>query len=323
MVAHFPAAAPHPPQNTFSPCPDPLGKEFFRNRKFPPAQPPRQNNKGNKSRGSEEKESRTAEISEKKESKNCNVSRLRCQCNHRRCRHPLAASSFARSPRPPLLGSRRSITSFSCTQHSALGAASSTPSPRHHPTHPPKPSRERVAASSFTRSPPPSLPRSLHQHSVAHTHKQGIYNPGIIFHHLSVALSLHGACRRNTAPRETHAHNTPHATPSTDKSCTSRTANIPHSTAPASKPRLDAGSDHNSHHWPIHPSKARCVQVFRHDNAKRAHNIPHADAEKQGLGIEGEKMLRERSSFFGASAPRSPRVSCTAVKCYFRALHSS
>ena len=136
-------------------------------------------------------------------------------------------------------------------------------------------------------------------------------------------MSLHGACRRNNhvAPREARAHNTPHATPSTDKSCTSRTANIPHSTAPASKPRLDAGS--NSHHWPIHPSKARCVQVFRHDNAKRAHNIPHADAEKQGLGIEGEKMLRERSSFFGASTPRSPRVSCTAVKCYFRALHSS
>ena len=51
LVAHFPAAAPHPPQNTFSPCPDPLGKEFFRKRKFPPAQPPRQNHKGNKSRG--------------------------------------------------------------------------------------------------------------------------------------------------------------------------------------------------------------------------------------------------------------------------------
>ena len=265
MVAHFPAAAPHPPKNTFSPCPDPLGKEFFRKRKFPPAQPPRQNNKGNKSRRRKKSPSRT---SEKKRSKNCNVSRLRCQCNHRRCRHPLAASSF-------------------------------------------------------TRSPPPSLPRSLHQHPVAHTHKQGIYNPGIIFHHRSVALSLHGACRRNTAPRETHAHNTPHATPSTDKSCTSRTANIPHSTAPASKPRLDAAAGSNSHHWPIHPSKARCVQVFRHDNAKRAHNIPHADAEKQGLGIEGEKMLRERSSFFGALTPRSPRVSCTAVKCYFRALHSS
>ena len=217
-------------------------------------------------------------------------------------------------PSPPL---RRSITSFSCTQHSALGAASSTPSPRHHPTHPPKPSRERVAASSFTRSPPPSLPRSLHQHPVAHTHKQGIYNPGIIFHHLSVALSLHGACRRNTAPRETHAHNTPHATPSTDKSCTSRIATR------QPRPRSPGLTLQLCPTRPIHPSKARCVQVFRHDNAKRAHNIPHADAEKQGLGIEGEKMLRERSSFFGASAPRSPRVSCTAVKCYFRALHSS
>ena len=66
LVAHFPAAAPHPPQNTFSPCPDPLGKEFFRKRKFPPAQPPRQNNKGNKSRGSEEKKSRGPRKSVKK-----------------------------------------------------------------------------------------------------------------------------------------------------------------------------------------------------------------------------------------------------------------
>ena len=176
-------------------------------------------------------------------------------------------------PSPPL---RRSITSFSCTQHSALGAASSTPSPRHHPTHPPKPSRERVAASSFTRSPPPSLPRSLHQHPVAHTHKQGIYNPGIIFHHLSVALSLHGACRRNTAPRETHAHNTPHATPSTDKSCTSRTANIPHSTAPAPVGRHPSSTLSSPHHL----SKARCVQSLPPRQCKaRAHTIPHADAE--------------------------------------------
>ena len=157
----------------------------------------------------------------------------------------------------------------------ASPAPSSTPSPRHHPTHPPKPSRERVAASSFTRSPPPSLPRSLHQHPVAHTHKQGIYNPGIIFHHLSVALSLHGACRRNTAPRETHAHNTPHATPSTDKSCTSRIATR------QPRPRSPGLTLQLCPTRPIHPSKARCVQVFRHDNAKRARK--HADAEKRGL----------------------------------------
>ena len=139
-------------------------------------------------------------------------------------------------------------------------------------------------------------------------------------------MSLHGACRRNNhvAPREARAHNTPHATPSTDKSCTSRTANIPHSTAPAPVGRHPSSTLSSPHHWLIHLSKARCVQSLPPRQCKaRAHTIPHADAEKQGLGIEGEKMLRERSSFFGASAPRSPRVSCTAVKCYFRALHSS
>ena len=91
-------------------------------------------------------------------------------------------------------------------------------------------------------------------------------------------MSLHGACRRNNhvAPREARAHNTPHATPSTDKSCTSRAANIPHSTtAPAPVGR--------------HPTARRCpartigsftcqrpdaYKVFRHDNAKRA-RIPY------------------------------------------------
>ena len=60
----------------------------------------------------EKKKSPSRKSVKKKESKNCNVSRLRCQCNYRRCRQPLAASSFTRSPRPPLLRSRRSIISF-------------------------------------------------------------------------------------------------------------------------------------------------------------------------------------------------------------------
>ena len=163
MVPHFPAAAPHPPQNTFSPCPDPLGKEFFRKRKFPPAQPPRQNNKGNKSRGSEEKRVRRGQG--KKKSKNCNVSRLRCQCNHRRCRQPLAASSFTRSPRPPLLGSRRSITSLlhstlcSRRRHPAPGTQlDAEPAP---PSHTPAETQSRTSRSFFLHTIPATLSSAL------------------------------------------------------------------------------------------------------------------------------------------------------------------
>ena len=97
-------------------------------------------------------------------------------------------------------------------------------------------------------------------------------------------MSLHGACRRNNhvAPREARAHNTPHATPSTDKSCTSRTANIPHSTAPAPVGRHPSSTLSSPHHWLIHLSKARCVQSLPPRQCKaRAHTIPHADAEKR------------------------------------------
>ena len=96
-------------------------------------------------------------------------------------------------------------------------------------------------------------------------------------------MSLHGACRRNNhvAPREARAHNTPHATPSTDKSCTSRAANIPHSTtAPAPVGRHPSSTLSSPHHWLIHLSKARCVQSLPPRQCKaRAHTIPHADAE--------------------------------------------
>ena len=272
----------------------------------------------------------------KKESKNCNVSRLRCQCNHRRCRQPLAASSFTRSPRPPLLRSRRSITSF--TQHSALGAGTQLDAEPAPPSHTPAETQSRTSRSFFLHTipatlssalaasasrcshtpswrfartpadssatpptPPSHTPRQIPvanessatpdsgvfsnqrgRQPFSYSQKQGIYNPGIIFHHLSVALSLHGACRRNTAPRETHAHNTPHATPSTDKSCTSRTANIPHSTAPAPVGRHPSSTLSSPHHWLIHLSKARCVQSLPPRQCKaRAHTIPHADAEKR------------------------------------------
>ena len=98
-------------------------------------------------------------------------------------------------------------------------------------------------------------------------------------------MSLHGACRRNNhvAPREARAHNTPHATPSTDKSCTSRAANIPHSTtAPAPVGRHPSSTLSSPHHWLIHLSKARCVQSLPPRQCKaRAHTIPHADAEKR------------------------------------------
>ena len=149
MVAHFPAAAPHPPQNTFSPCPDPLGKDFFRKLNFPPAQPPRQNHKGNKSRGSEEKES-VAEISEKKK-------RVKIVTFHVYGANVTIVGAANRSqllpshdPHAPLSSALAAASPPCFTQNSALGAGtqlpgpSSTPSPRHHPTHPPKPSRERV-----------------------------------------------------------------------------------------------------------------------------------------------------------------------------------
>ena len=219
----------------------------------------------------------------KKRSKNCNVSRLRCQCNHRRCRHPLAASSFARSPRPPLLGSRRSITSFSCTQHSALGAGTQLDAEPAPPSHTPAETQSRTSL-------PPRrnlefFPTTRWSGRSSSSHNTAGHDPRTLSSPPNwLPMSLHGACRRNNhvAPREARAHNTPHATPSTDKSCTSRTANIPHSTAPAPVGRHPSSTLSSPHHWLIHLSKARCVQSLPPRQCKaRAHTIPHADAEKR------------------------------------------
>ena len=98
----------------------------------------------------QKKKSPSRKSVKKKESKNCNVSRLRCQCNHRRCRQPLAASSFTRSPRTPLLRSRRSITSF--TQHSALGAGTQLDAEPAPPSHTPAETQSRTSCSATSDS---------------------------------------------------------------------------------------------------------------------------------------------------------------------------
>ena len=162
--------------------------------------------------------------------------------------------------------------------HSALGAGTqldAEPAASHTPA---KTSRERVfrhvGFCSFFQPPPlewPLIILALH----SRPRSTDIWLP----------MSLHGACRRNNnaAPREARAHNTPHATPSTDKSCTSRAANIPHSTtAPAPVGRHPSSTLSSPHHWLIHLSKARCVQSLPPRQCKaRAHTIPHADAEKR------------------------------------------
>ena len=70
-------------------------------------------------------------------------------------------ASFARSPRPPLLRSRRSITSFSCTQHSALGAGTQLDAEPAPPSHTPAETQSRTSRSFFLHTIPATLSSAL------------------------------------------------------------------------------------------------------------------------------------------------------------------